>query len=154
MPRIHKMRTGYEQETKMGNPAETFRDVQIDAKGNSVSTSIYYLLEGASGPSTWHRVLDSAEVWHFYDGSPMRLRLSRDDGVTPLRELTLGKDIFAVGEEQQQRPQIVVERGEWQHAESLGDWTLVGCTVAPAFRFERFEMAEKGWEPRIVEGKV
>lgn len=49
---------------------------------------------------------------------------------------------------QGQRPQVVVDRGEWQHARSLGDWTLVGCTVAPAFTMESFEMAKEGWEPR------
>lgn len=41
-----------------------------------------------------------------------------------------------------------MEQGEWQHARSLGDWTLVGCTVAPAFAMESFEMAKEGWEPR------
>ena len=45
------------------------------------------------------------------------------------------------------RPQIVVPAGAWQSAESLGDWTLVGCTVAPGFEFAGFEMAPKGWTP-------
>ena len=35
----------------------------------------------------------------------------------------------------------------WQAAESLGDWTLVGCTVAPGFEFKGFELAPKGWAP-------
>jgi len=35
----------------------------------------------------------------------------------------------------------------WQAAQSLGDWTLVGCTVAPGFDFAQFELASKGWEP-------
>lgn len=35
----------------------------------------------------------------------------------------------------------------WQSARSLGDWTLVGCTVAPDFRFEGFELAPPGWQP-------
>ena len=42
----------------------------------------------------------------------------------------LGADL-AAGE----RPQAVVPAGAWQAAESLGDWTLVGCTVAPGFEF-------------------
>lgn len=37
--------------------------------------------------------------------------------------------------------------GEWQKARSLGDWTLVSCTVAPGFDFANFEMADEGWEP-------
>ena len=47
-----------------------------------------------------------------------------------------------------ERPQAVVPAHAWQRARSLGDWTLVGCTVAPAFRFEGFELAPPGWEPR------
>jgi predicted cupin superfamily sugar epimerase len=43
--------------------------------------------------------------------------------------------------------QAIVPAGAWQSAESSGDWTLVGCTVAPAFEFARFEMAEKDWQP-------
>ncbi|KAK5635876.1 hypothetical protein RRF57_011588 [Xylaria bambusicola] len=105
------------------------------------STCIYYLLEGESGLSHWHRVLDAVEVWHYYAGAPLKLSLAWDDG-TPVRDVVLGQDLMA-GE----RPQVVVQRGEWQHAQSLGDWTLVGCTVAPAFVFESFQMAKEGWEP-------
>jgi predicted cupin superfamily sugar epimerase len=54
----------------------------------------------------------------------------------------LGPDLAA-----QQRPQIVVAANEWQAARSLGDWTLVGCTVSPAFEFDRFELAPEGWSP-------
>jgi predicted cupin superfamily sugar epimerase len=35
----------------------------------------------------------------------------------------------------------------WQSAESTGDWTLVGCTVAPGFDFAAFELAEPDWSP-------
>ena len=34
-----------------------------------------------------------------------------------------------------------------QAAESLGDWTLVSCTVAPGFEYEGFELAPQGWAP-------
>ena len=54
----------------------------------------------------------------------------------------LGID-FAAGE----RPLLVLPPGCWQAAESSGAWTLAGCTVAPAFLFEKFEMAPPGWEP-------
>ncbi|KAL2255123.1 hypothetical protein VTK26DRAFT_4068 [Humicola hyalothermophila] len=86
------------------------------------STQIYYLLEGASGHSRWHRVTDAAEVWHWYAGAPLVLSLARDDG-SPVREAVLGPDVF-----RGQRPQAVVARGEWQRARSLGEWTLVGAT--------------------------
>ncbi|KAK3389283.1 DUF985 domain protein [Podospora didyma] len=122
---------------------ETFRDADTfgDEK-RSHSTQIYYLLEGESGLSHWHRVLDAVEVWHYYAGAPLKLELSWDDGKPP-REVVLGNDLW-----NGQRPQVVVEKGEWQHAKSMGDWTLVGCTVAPGFTMEGFEMAQEGWEPK------
>jgi predicted cupin superfamily sugar epimerase len=115
---------------------ETFRDQQSSERGRS--TAIYYLLQ-AGQRSHWHRVRDAAEVWHFYAGGPLRLRIS--DG-TAVEEITLGLDL-AKG----QRPQAVVPAGSWQSAEPTGDFTLVGCTVAPAFEFASFEMAPPGWEP-------
>lgn len=55
-----------------------------------------------------------------------------------------------------ERPQLVVPAGWWQTAESLGDWTLVGCTVAPGFQFDQFEMADEGQmknDERTIEGE-
>jgi len=46
-----------------------------------------------------------------------------------------------------ERPQAIVPAGAWQSARTLGLWTLVGCTVAPAFLFDHFELAPPGWEP-------
>lgn len=85
---------------------------------------------------------DAVEIWHYYAGAPLQLSLSFDDG-KPLRKRTLGPDIF-----QDQEPHIAVQKNEWQRAESLGEWTLVGCTVAPGFVPEAFVMAEPEWEPR------
>mgnify|MGYP001028705624 FL=1 len=119
---------------------ETFRDAQTDAAGRSASTAIYYLL-AAGQVSAWHRV-DAVEAWHWYAGAPLRLRLARPDPKGVHETLTLGPDILA-----RQKPQIVIDRHWWQSAESLGDWTLVGCTVAPGFDFAGFEMAPEGWEP-------
>jgi predicted cupin superfamily sugar epimerase len=102
--------------------------------GRARSTLIYFLLE-AGDRSAWHRV-DSAEVWHWYAGAPLELRVG---GTTTH---VLGNDLVA-GE----RPQGVVPPGAWQSARSLGDWTLVGCTVAPGFLFSEFELAPPGWEP-------
>lgn len=110
---------------------QTFRDDA--AGGRAYSTLIYYLLE-AGDRSAWHRV-DSAEVWHWYAGAPLELRVGR-------AAIALGNDLSAG-----QRPQGVVPRGAWQSARSLGDWTLVGCTVAPGFEFAQFELAPPGWEP-------
>ncbi len=113
---------------------ETFRDeALVPGTNRSMSTAIYYLLEGSEGFSNWHRVLDAAEVWHWYAGAPLSLYLSLDDG-QPIREHVLGPDVFAfVGnsssdDQKQQRPQAIVAKNEWQRARSWGDWTLVGTT--------------------------
>jgi predicted cupin superfamily sugar epimerase len=122
-----------------GHFIETFRDPVSDQAGRAASTAIYYLL--ARGERAhWHRV-DAAEVWHHYAGSALRLELAKDDG-GPVERVTLGPDLGA-GE----RPQAVVPMRVWQAAESLGDWTLAGCTVAPGFDFNGFELAPKGWTP-------
>jgi predicted cupin superfamily sugar epimerase len=116
---------------------ETFRDPAGAGRGHS--TAIYYLLQ-AGERSHWHRVRDAAEVWHYHAGDPLRLRISLD-GVE-LDTVMLGPDILK-GE----RPQAIVPAGAWQAAETLGAYTLVGCTVAPGFDFDAFEMAPPGWEP-------
>lgn len=117
---------------------ETFRDEVTDETGRAASTLIYFLLpEGVL--SRWHKV-DAVETWHWYAGSPLELSISTDG--EELQVLTLGNNL-AGG----QRPQGVVPRDGWQQARSLGTWTLVGCTVAPGFQFEGFEMAPEGWEP-------
>lgn len=117
---------------------ETFRDDVALADGRAVSSAIYFLL-AARQRSFWHRV-DGAEVWQFHCGAPLSLSVAPPSG--PPRNIRLGADLVS-GE----RPQAVVPAGHWQRAESLGDWTLVSCTVAPAFLFERFEMAPPGFEP-------
>lgn len=114
-----------------GHFRETFRDREPSG-GRGHSTAIYFLL-AAGERSAWHRV-DATEVWHHYCGAPLRLSLSKGDA--EVEHLRLGTDLVA-GE----RPQIVVPANCWQAAESLGAWTLVGCTVAPAFEFSGFEMA-------------
>jgi uncharacterized protein len=120
-----------------GHFRETFRDSHGNA-GRARSTAIYYLLR-AGEVSHWHRV-DAAEVWHWYVGDPLGLSMSAD-GASRSTHI-LGNRIDA-GE----RPQIVVPANAWQSARSLGDWTLVGCTVAPGFEFAGFELAPEGWSP-------
>ncbi len=115
---------------------ETFRDPR-GSGGRAASTAIYYLLP-AGQVSAWHRV-DAAEVWHWHAGAPLELSLYDEGRRTVLR---LGADLSA-GE----RPQGVVPAGVWQSAKSLGEWTLVGCTVAPGFEFAHFELAAPGEIP-------
>jgi uncharacterized protein len=120
-----------------GHYRETFRDPRTDANGRSVSTAILFLLARGER-SHWHRV-DAVETWHYYAGSALTLRIADGRGQ---RTVNLGADL-AAGE----APQAIVPPHAWQSAESNGDWTLVGCTVAPGFEFAKFEMAPKGWEP-------
>ena len=117
---------------------ETFRDVRGDAQGRAISTALYYLL-GRGDRSHWHRI-DAVEIWHYYSGAALTLRIANEGCAA--HTVTLGPDVAAG-----QRPQAIVPAGAWQSAESSGDWTLVGCTVAPAFEFAKFEMAEKDWTP-------
>ncbi|WP_315723891.1 MULTISPECIES: cupin domain-containing protein [unclassified Bradyrhizobium] len=123
-----------------GHFRETFRDTAVDASGRAASTLIYFLLARGER-SHWHRV-DAVETWHFYAGAPLALRIACEG--EPPETTTLGIDLAA-----DQHPQAVVPAHAWQAAESTGDWTLVGCTVAPGFRFEGFELAPAGWEPAV-----
>ncbi|HEX4767917.1 MAG TPA: cupin domain-containing protein [Lichenihabitans sp.] len=131
-------RLGLKPHPEGGHYRETFRDAATDAEGRSHSTAILFLLEGDE-VSAWHRV-DAAEVWHHHVGAPLVLTVSPDghDAVAS----RLGSEIMAG-----QMPQLVVPAGHWQTAASLGAWTLCGCTVAPGFRFEGFELAPPGWRP-------
>ena len=120
-----------------GHYRETFRDPWVDATGRSRSTAIYFLLARGER-SHWHRI-DAVEVWHYYAGGALTLQIADDDGA---RRVKLGANL-AAGEV----PQAIVPPHAWQSAESNGDWTLVGCTVAPGFDFAKFELAKPDWFP-------
>ena len=120
-----------------GHFRETFRDTRTVENGRAASTAIYFLLARGER-SHWHRI-DAVEVWHYYAGASLALSIANTGRTEQVR---LGTDL-AAGE----RPQAIVPAHAWQSAESLGDWTLVGCTVAPGFDFSTFELAEPDWEP-------
>ncbi|MBU6297322.1 MAG: cupin domain-containing protein [Alphaproteobacteria bacterium] len=113
-----------------GHFRQTFCDPR-GGGGRAHSTAIYYLLR-AREVSAPHRI-DAVEVWHFYRGAPLELTVE-EPGKEALRHV-LGPDL-----ERGERPQVVVPAGAWQGARSLGDYTLVGCTVAPGFLFSAFEL--------------
>lgn len=104
----------------------------------AAGTCIYFLLK-AGERSHWHTV-DATEIWHFYCGAPLLLHAS-EDAQGPAETITLGPDLDAG-----QRPQHVIPPHHWQSAESTGAWTLVGCTVSPAFRFDGFRLAAPGFD--------
>ena len=121
-----------------GHYVETWRDIAADG-GRGAGSAIVFLLR-AGELSAWHRV-DAVEVWHHYAGAPLELSIATEPGDVARHRLG---DAIQDGE----RPQVTVPAGAWQSARSLGPWTLVGCTVAPAFSFDGFELAPDGWEPR------
>ena len=112
---------------------ETWRDTPEDG-GRGAGTAILYLLQEGER-SRRHRI-DAVEIWHFHDGDPLELLIEDDAGGHQV--LILGRDLAAG-----QRPQVIVPGHAWQSARPLGAWTLVGCTVSPAFEFSRFELAEE-----------
>lgn len=122
-----------------GHFRETFRDARTVDGGRAASTAIYFLLARGER-SHWHRV-DAAEVWLWHAGAPLALETAEGE-TRPITRVTLGSDL-AAGE----RPQAVVPPHVWQAAQSLGDWTLVSCTVAPGFAFAGFELAPSRWNP-------
>jgi uncharacterized protein len=125
---------GLEPHPEGGWFRETFRD-SAGSAGRAHSTAIYYLLKQGER-SAWHRI-DSTEIWHWYAGDSLEIFLARGDN----RERHVIGSRLANGE----RPQVVVPRGVWQSARSLGSWTLIGCTVAPGFEFKGFELAPDGF---------
>jgi len=123
---------------EVGHYRESYRR-QVGAGERGAATSIYYLLR-AGEVSHWHRLRDADEIWSFHAGGALTLSLSPDGkSATTYR---LGVEL-AQGE----CPQLIVPNGCWQSARTLGDWTFVGCMVAPAFAFAGLEMAPPGWKP-------
>ena len=125
---------GLQPHPEGGHFLETWRDPDQDDGSRGHGTAIYFLLpEGVT--SRWHRV-DAVEIWHHYAGAPLELLIGQADPVAE-ETILIGPDLVGG-----QRPQGIVPAHAWQAARSLGAWTLVGCTVSPAFRFEGFEMVK------------
>jgi predicted cupin superfamily sugar epimerase len=97
------------------------------ARGSrSALTTIYYLLE-RNQLSRWH-VVQADEIWHFYGGAPLELVAYTPNTRVVDRHLL-----------DSPTPVSVIPTGVWQAARSLGEYSLVGCTVAPGFEFADFQ---------------
>jgi len=122
---------GLQPHPEGGHFAETYRSGQIvdspvNQEKRNALTDIYFLL--ASGEiSRFHKVLHD-EIWNFYEGDP--LKIIRFDGV----ELTE----HIIGPDSQDGYKVVIQGGVWQAAVPTGEYSLVGCTVAPGFDFSDF----------------
>lgn len=117
--------------------AETYRShLTFDTqKGKRVASTAIMFLITRDSISHFHR-LTSDEGWHFYLGDPLKLMQLTPSG--QLSEITMGQDF-----QQGQKLQHIVPAGDWFASTSYGEYSLVGCTVAPGFEFEDFEMAKK-----------
>lgn len=113
-----------------------------DRKKRNASTSIFFLLDGKQ-VSKFHK-LKSDEIWHFYDGSSIKLYLI--DSESNLTEIIIGKNLDA-GETYQ----FTIPKNNWFAAELMDkkSFALVGCTVAPGFDFEDFELAKRDYLLRL-----
>jgi uncharacterized protein len=131
-----KARLNLQPHPEGGWYCETYRDP--DAGGRGALTHIYFMLRDGER-SRWHRI-DAIEVWHFCVGDPLTLRIA--GAGDPIRTMVLGADILG-----SQHLHAIVPAGAWQAAEPCGAFSLVGCTVAPAFRFAGLEFPPEGWAP-------
>ena len=125
-----------------GHYRETYRSQQrVLRAGNDLSrsaaTAIYYLLRQGER-STWHRI-QSDEMWHFYAGEPLHIHVLEHG--RELYTLILGNPSTHDGA----IFQALVPAGAWFAAQCAGSgaYALVGCTVAPGFEFQEFEIADK-----------
>ncbi|MAE08183.1 MAG: hypothetical protein CL661_05420 [Bacteroidetes bacterium] len=98
------------------------------------STSIYFMLE-KSDFSAFHKI-KSDEIWHYYDGDPITIYVIDNNGKLNTYQLGLSPENNIM-------PQITIYANQWFAAETMGDFSLVGCTVSPGFDFHDFEIAER-----------
>jgi predicted cupin superfamily sugar epimerase len=121
---------------------ETYRSTEsVPANGlplrfpaeRTFSTAIYFLLLKDLF-SAFHRI-KSDECWHFYEGESLKVHVLHLDGTYEL--IRLGKN-----REEGEVYQAIVPAGAWFASETSGEYSFVGCTVAPGFDFEDFELAK------------
>jgi len=115
-----------------GGPPGPGKTSTVSNRGHA--SAIYYLQMPEF--SLWHRT-DGDELWFWHAGAPLTLEVRQDDGSADAK--TLGQD-FASG----QSPQLLAPANKWQRAKSLGNWTLVSCSVSPGFLFETYELEKRG----------
>ena len=127
---------GLQPHPEGGRFAEVYRSTSSvqpldDRDRRAALTTIYFLLV-AGEVSRWHRVR-SDEVWHFYEGDPIELSIADESftAVVPHRLGPVADDAM---------PVRVVPAGAWQAARTTGEYTLVGCTVAPGFEYADFQL--------------
>ena len=106
--------------------------------GRLLASAIVFLLP-AGQVSRWHRV-DADELWHFYEGAPLELLIA--DTPAAVERQLLGPVAAQV------LPQRLVRAQAWQAARSQGNFSLVGCSLAPGFEFAGFALLAD--EPQVL----
>lgn len=129
---------GYYRETYRSNGQISEESLPENMSGSrNYATCIYFLLT-TDKASAFHRI-NQDEIWHFYQGSPIRLHQISPEGA--YQQIIIGPDL-AKGH----HLQYVVPATYWFAAEVMegaADYALAGCTVAPGFDFKDFVLPKR-----------
>ena len=115
-----------------GHFAETFKD------NKGYVSHIYYLLK-KNERSHWHK-LSKNEILHFYAGSPLTVYHSNSKQI---HKVILGNKL-----NKKEKFHYVIKKQTWFSMKTNGKWSLIGCTVAPAFNYKDFKLAKPNWSPK------
>ncbi len=106
----------------------------VEVFKNKDVSHIYFLLEGHEH-SHWHRITKNETV-HFYSGDPLEIYTSKDGEEFETNQIGSNNNFI-----------YSIEKNTWFAMKPKGKYSLIGCTVAPAFEFEDLELAPKDWKP-------
>ena len=106
----------------------------VEVFKNKDVSHIYFLLEGHEY-SHWHRITKNETV-HFYSGDPLEIYTSKDGEEFETNQIGSNKNFI-----------YSIEKNTWFAMKPKGKYSLIGCTVAPAFEFDDLELAPKDWKP-------
>ena len=106
----------------------------VEVFKNKDVSHIYFLLEGHEH-SHWHRITKNETV-HFYSGDPLEIYTSKDGEEFETNQIGSNNNFI-----------YSIEKNTWFAMKPKGKYSLIGCTVAPAFEFENLELAPKDWKP-------
>ena len=106
----------------------------VEVFKNRDVSHIYFLLEGHEH-SHWHRITKNETV-HFYSGDPLEIYTSKDGEEFETNQIGSNNNFI-----------YSIEKNTWFAMKPKGKYSLIGCTVAPAFEFQDLELAPKDWKP-------
>ena len=106
----------------------------VEVFKNKDVSHIYFLLEGHEH-SHWHRITKNETV-HFYSGDPLEIYTSKDGEEFETNQIGSNNNFICS-----------IKKNTWFAMKPKGKYSLIGCTVAPAFEFEDLELAPKDWKP-------